>query len=229
MLHISEAYELFERLAKPDRMVSDNPDNLKLQGIILSNGIDKSFGRTYFRTKIKFVGNFWIMHEKTYVSYRISDWRSGQELIDECRAVQEEQFEDVLELKTKIKELFPDISVQITMMGYEFLMWCDDRTEHDDNLILTGSPVLEIIEPMNSETEKGLEATREYQTYWKDDYLERKERIRTRKQEREQEKNERLERLSKAMDEHRANENKNFAPIKKRLSRIEQRALEFKK
>jgi len=225
MLDISEAYRLFETLSHPVRVLVDNNESLNLKGVVIWNSIDKSFGRTYFRTNIGFAGNFWIMHEYKYISYRVSESRN-KELIDECKAVQAEQHQDALKLKTHIKSLFPDISVQISMMDYDFFK--EDRY-YLSNIITTGKVVFEIIEPMNDETCKTLERIKEIQTVYQTEYTERIERWNKYWEDEQREEKERLERLSRAMDEHRANQKKNFGATKKRLSRLEQRIQKLNK
>ena len=225
MLDISEAYRLFETLSHPVRVLVDNNEPLDLKGVVIWNSIDKSFGRTYFRTNLGFAGNFWMMHEYKYISYRVSESRN-KELIDECKAVQAEQQQDALELKTHIKTLFPDISVQITMMDYDFFR--EDRY-YLSNIITTGKVVFELIEPMNEETAKKLEQIKEIQTIYNTEYTERITHWNKCREDEQREEKERIERLTNAMDEYRANQKISDAPTKKRLSRMEQRAKELKK
>jgi hypothetical protein len=180
MLSIEEAYELFEDIKNPSPTrwwTLGDDEELEVNGVILSNYIHKSFGRTYFRTRINIVGNFTLGHQYDYVSYQLYEHKRGHDAIESTESIFKTQLLDAVKLKTRIKELFPDISVQLSMMDFEISRWYDDREVSMDSLILTGEPELEIVEPMDEETRFWFESMKETQDRYKEEYAERKARM----------------------------------------------------
>jgi len=153
MLYIEQAYTLFDKIANPEKYYNNNPEKRIPSGVILTNYIDKSFGRTYLRTHIQLTGKVsYQWHEDTYVSYRVWDYK-GKELIDEVNKTSNQQYHDVLELKDKIKELLPNTSVHILFEGYGYTphlktIFLDDLT--------TNGQIYELLEDMDDETQQAV-------------------------------------------------------------------------
>ena len=197
MLSIAEAYELFEDIKNPTPYrwwtLGGDDSEMKMTGVILSNYIHKSFGRTYFRTRINIVGNFTLGHQYDYVNYELHGHRSGHDLFEATESIFKTQLLDAVKLKTRIKELFPDISVQLSMMDFDITKFHDDREAHLEGLILTGEPELEIVEPMDEETRFWYESMKETQQRYREEYAERKARMEAyRKEKREERKRQAL-------------------------------------
>ena len=171
MLDISEAYHFFDRLKSDKKYV--------LNGVVFSNMLHVSFGRTYLRTNIRLDCNYSFGFDTEYVSYRIWDYK-GQELIEECKTVFAEQQADVLELRTYIKAGFPDIAVHVILCGYDFVRF--HETVYLDDLIMTGKSVLEIIEAGKENWD--LESAKEFQQYKAKRYESSKTNVEKLKQER---------------------------------------------
>ena len=223
MLTIDSAYRLFDEFATQPELL--NGEKRILHGIILSNEVHKSFGKTYFRINIKAVANFYLWHEKSYISYRIADNISGQELVNECETVLKQLMIDVIKLKTYIHNHFPDLCVLIFISGHDFIGTMKHR--YVDELMLTGEPRLQLLEPMNTKTSLEFERLEKYYADSLKFYHERKICMENYQRKMEFEEKEYNKHLARIVDEHRANQKNDFGLTKERLSRMEQQALKF--
>jgi len=228
MLYISEAHKLFNDIKTPSQW--NNNTDLRLDAVILTNNIDYSFGRTYFRTCIHIISNFYLNYSDTYISYRIADHRKGKELIDNCNSVYFKQIQDVLELRTHIKQLFPNTSVLVYMVGHDFIGTM--KTRYSDELVLTGRVSKEILEPMNAETTKNFNSIKNWYRNQKKTYLKRKTgMVKYLKEKRKQERLEAQNRISyfERLREINDREQELKSIPHAGLSKLEQHAQQLKK
>jgi hypothetical protein len=132
MLDISEAYRCLPTIL----------EHKNLKGIIVSNSLDKSFGRAYFRTTFNFIGLI-VSYRYSYISYRVYEYPNIEELLFETKRIQALQLDDINDLLWFIKAN-SDVNLQVSIVDYDYIY-----NYYLRNLHLTGQPILEILEPID--------------------------------------------------------------------------------
>lgn len=229
MLHINEAYNFFEEFSKPNgRFITlgTNENYVhKIKSVIISNSIDKSFGRQYFRTRIELVANFSLDYYWSYISYQIPTHKKNDDLIKECLIIEKEQIKDIQKLSTCIKKFFPNTSIHITIMGHDFLFFYDNI--YANHIQLTGNPIIEVLHKMDKKTQFYFNQLKEHQKYHRNKYNECKASAKVFRQKQKQEKVKHREYLAHVREVHEEEMKRNFKP-NECLSKLEQQLKNLK-